>query len=106
MGGGCGGVVLKLACAGLNGPTGPNGLACEWKCAEITSDDGVGLCVFNLPGIADAENTGTESNFTETTLKWAAECDVVAWVTNVRTCFLTSASRATRQSSSSSASCS
>ena len=70
-------------------PNGPNGPACEWKCAEITSDDGVGLCVVDLPGVADAENTGTELNFTETTHKWAAECDVVAWVTDVRTCFLT-----------------
>jgi hypothetical protein len=70
------------------GPVGPLGLT-EWKCAEITSDDGVALCVVDLPGVADAENTGTESNFTEMTLKWAAECDVVVWVTDVRTCFLT-----------------
>ena len=61
----------------------------EWKCAEITSDDGVGLCVVDLPGVADAENTGTESNFTEMTLNWAAQCDVVVWVTDVRTCFST-----------------
>ncbi|NDD75764.1 MAG: hypothetical protein EBZ40_12450 [Gammaproteobacteria bacterium] len=47
------------------------------------------MCVVDLPGVADAENTGTESNFTEMTLKWAAECDVVVWVTDVRTCFLT-----------------
>jgi predicted GTPase len=70
-------------------PLGPIGLGCEWKCAEITSDDGVGLRVVDLPGVADAENTGTESNFTEMTLKWASECDVVVWVTDVRTCFLT-----------------
>jgi hypothetical protein len=69
--------------------TRPDDVAGDWKCAEITSDDGVALCVVDLPGVADAENTGTESNFTEMTLKWAAECDVVVWVTDVRTCFLT-----------------
>jgi hypothetical protein len=74
---------------GLSGLSGLSGLGCEWKCAEITSDDGVGLRVVDLPGVADAENTGTESNFTEMTLKWASECDVVVWVTDVRTCFLT-----------------
>ena len=64
--------------------------ACEWKRAEaLESDDGVRLCIGDLPGVADAENTGKESNFTDLTLKWAATCDVVVWVTDVRTCFLT-----------------
>ena len=64
--------------------------ACEWKRAErLESDDGVRLCIVDLPGVADAENTGNESNFTDLTLKWAAICDVVVWVTDVRTCFLT-----------------
>lgn len=64
--------------------------ACEWKRAEgLESDDGVRLCIVDLPGVADAENTGTESNFTELTLKWASICDIVVWVTDVRTCFLT-----------------
>lgn len=68
----------------LNGLNGLSGLACEWKCAEITSDDGVALCVIDLPGVADAENTGLEGNFTEMTLNWASECDVV--VCGSRTC--------------------
>ena len=66
------------------------GLDCEWKHADnLRSDDGVSLCIVDLPGVADAENTGKESNFTELTQKMAAWCDVVVWVTDVRTCFLT-----------------
>jgi hypothetical protein len=56
----------------------------------MRSDDGVALCVVDLPGICDAENTGKEENFTELTMQWAAHCDVIVWVTDVRTCFLTS----------------
>ena len=66
------------------------GVKCEWKKANMRSDDGVSLCVVDLPGICDAENTGTESNFTDLTMQWAAHCDVIVWVTDVRTCFLTS----------------
>jgi hypothetical protein len=66
------------------------GLDCEWKHADnLRSDDGVSLCIVDLPGVADAENTGKESNFTELTQKMAAWCDVIVWVTDVRTCFLT-----------------
>jgi hypothetical protein len=63
---------------------------CDWKRATMRSDDGVALCVVDLPGICDAENTGKEENFTELTMQWAAHCDVIVWVTDVRTCFLTS----------------
>ena len=66
------------------------GVKCEWKKANMGSDDGVALCVVDLPGICDAENTGTERNFTDLTMQWAAHCDVIVWVTDVRTCFLTS----------------
>ena len=65
-------------------------IGCDWKRADVRSDDGTALCVVDLPGICDAENTGSESNFTELTIKWAASCDVIMWVTDVRTCFLTS----------------
>ena len=65
-------------------------LKCGWKRATMRSDDGVALCVVDLPGICDAENTGKEDNFTELTMQWAAHCDVIVWVTDVRTCFLTS----------------
>jgi hypothetical protein len=65
-------------------------LKCGWKRATMRSDDGVALCVVDLPGICDAENTGKEENFTELTMQWAAHCDVIVWVTDVRTCFLTS----------------
>ena len=66
------------------------GMKCDWKRANMRSDDGISLCVVDLPGICDSENTGTESNFTDLTMQWAAHCDVVVWVTDVRTCFLTS----------------
>ena len=65
-------------------------LKCGWKRATMRSDDGVALCVVDLPGICDAENTGKEENFTDLTMQWAAHCDVIVWVTDVRTCFLTS----------------
>ena len=65
-------------------------MKCDWKCATMRSDDGVDLCVVDLPGICDAENTGSESNFTDLTMQWAAHCDVIVWVTDARTCFLTS----------------
>ena len=59
--------------------------------AALVSDDGVEFCAIDLPGIADAENTGSgaEGNFTALALKWASECDVVVWVTDARTAFLT-----------------
>ena len=66
------------------------GVKCDWKKANMRSDDGVSLCVVDLPGICDAENTGSESNFTDLTMQWTAHCDVIVWVTDVRTCFLTS----------------
>jgi hypothetical protein len=44
------------------GAVGAGGLQCEWKRADMKSDDGVSLCVVDLPGICDSENTGTESN--------------------------------------------
>jgi hypothetical protein len=59
--------------------------------AALVSDDGVEFCALDLPGIADAENTGSksETDFTALALKWASECDVVVWVTDARTAFLT-----------------
>jgi hypothetical protein len=59
--------------------------------AALVSDDGVEFGAIDLPGIADAENTGlsSEGNFTALALKWASQCDVVVWVTDARTAFLT-----------------
>jgi len=59
--------------------------------AALVSDDVVEFCAIDLPGIADAENTGSksETDFTALALKWASECDVVVWVTDARTAFLT-----------------
>jgi hypothetical protein len=57
----------------------------------LVSDDDVEFCAIDLPGIADAENTGSksETDFTALALKWASACDVVVWVTDARTAFLT-----------------
>ena len=73
------------------------GLECDWKQAEICSDDGVDMYVVDLPGVCDSENaaaSATESDFTKLTMQWAKQCDVIAWVTDVRTCFLTSHEKA------------
>lgn len=56
----------------------------------LKSDDGVPIQLLDLPGIADSENKGTEKNFNEMTKAWVVNSDVVFWVTDVRTAFLTS----------------
>jgi GTPase Era involved in 16S rRNA processing len=66
----------------------------QFKRARVVSDDGVEFQIIDLPGVADAENTGSEANFNALTLEWAAKCDVVLWVTDVRTCFLTTHEKA------------
>ena len=57
----------------------------------LVSDDGVEFCAIDLPGIAEAENTGSgsEGDFTALALKWASRCDVVVWVTDARTALMT-----------------
>lgn len=58
-----------------------------WHESELASDDGVELRAIDLPGITDAENEG--GTFDAMALEWAKRCDVVCWVSDVRTAFLT-----------------
>ncbi len=57
------------------------------KRMRLVSDDGVEFCAVDLPGIADAEDEVRE--FSDMTLDWARQCDVVVWVTDARTALLT-----------------
>ena len=58
-----------------------------WVETKLVSDDGVEFCAVDLPGICDAEDTS--GAFDAVTHEWAAMCDVVVWVTDARTAFLT-----------------
>ena len=58
-----------------------------WHESELVSDDGVEFRAIDLPGITDAENEG--GTFDAMALEWAKRCDVVCWVSDVRTAFLT-----------------
>ena len=59
----------------------------KWVRARLESDDGVEFCALDLPGICDAEDK--KGTFNKVTREWAAKCDVVVWVTDARTAFLT-----------------
>jgi len=57
---------------------------------DPVSDDGIRFSIVDLPGVADSENSKAEESFDEMTREYAAKCDVVCWVTDIRTAFLTS----------------
>ena len=59
----------------------------KWVQTKLESDDGVEFCALDLPGICDAEDAS--GAFDAVTLEWATKCDVVVWVTDARTAFLT-----------------
>ncbi len=59
----------------------------KWAASALRSDDGVEFCALDLPGMCDAEDTS--GSFDAVTHEWAAKCDVVVWVTDARTAFLT-----------------
>ena len=59
----------------------------KWVRTKLESDDGVEFCALDLPGICDSEDTS--GSFNKVTLEWASKCDVVVWVTDARTAFLT-----------------
>ena len=59
----------------------------KWVPTKLESDDGVEFCAVDLPGVCDAEDAS--GSFNEVTREWAAKCDVVVWVTDARTAFLT-----------------
>jgi GTPase Era involved in 16S rRNA processing len=59
----------------------------KWVPTKLESDDGVEFCALDLPGICDAEDASR--SFNKVTREWATKCDVVVWVTDARTAFLT-----------------
>jgi hypothetical protein len=59
----------------------------KWVRTKLESDDGVEFCAVDLPGICDVEDK--KGTFNKVTREWAAKCDVVVWVTDARTAFLT-----------------
>ena len=71
----------------LVGATNRIGASQKWVRTKLESDDGVEFCALDLPGICDTEDTS--GSFNKVTLEWASKCDVVVWVTDARTAFLT-----------------
>jgi len=53
------------------------------------SDDGIKISIIDLPGVADTENVGKENNFDEMTRTWVLNCDIVLWISDIQTAFLT-----------------
>jgi hypothetical protein len=59
----------------------------KWVPTKLESDDGVEFCAVDLPGVCDAEDAS--GSFDGVTREWAGKCDVVVWVTDARSAFLT-----------------
>ena len=59
----------------------------KWAPTKLQSDDGVEFCALDLPGICDAEDA--TGSFDAVTREWATKCDVVVWVTDAHSAFLT-----------------
>lgn len=58
------------------------------------SDDGVYYTILDLPGLADSENKGKEENFDKMSQQYVVKCDIVCWVTDIKTAFLTTHEKA------------
>ena len=56
---------------------------------NIRDDDDNPLIFLDLPGVADSENKGSEVNYDEMTQAWITNCDVILWLTDITTAFLT-----------------
>ena len=54
---------------------------------ELTSDDGVPYDILDFPGVADAEET--DNQFFDACVTWGLKCDVVCWVSDILTSFMT-----------------
>lgn len=68
----------------------------EWNVSEeqyrkklIVSDDGWEFNIVDLPGVADSENINTETNFNDLTNEWILKCDIIYWVSDIKTAFMT-----------------
>lgn len=53
----------------------------------LVSDDGVPFGLLDFPGVADIEDT--EDLFSAMSVKWGLACDVICWVSDIRTSFMT-----------------
>ncbi len=80
--GGCG-TTTEICLVGATNPLG----AQKWARTKLVSDDGVEFCALDLPGTCDAEDASR--GFKTATREWAPKCDVVVWVTDARSAFLT-----------------
>lgn len=68
-----------------------NTLECEnFIKKKLVSDDGIEYSIIDLPGLADAENIKEESDFTNLTFEVTKKCDIVLWVTDINSAFITS----------------
>ncbi len=56
---------------------------------SLTSDDGVPMTILDLPGLAAAENKGTEKNFNELTDAWITHSNIIFWVSDLKSAFMT-----------------
>lgn len=58
---------------------------------HIVCDSKIPFSILDMPGVADAENSSKSpsQNFDEMTSAWISHCDVVYWVTDINTAFLT-----------------
>jgi GTPase SAR1 family protein len=53
----------------------------------LVSDDGVPFSLLDFPGVADIEDTN--DLFSAMTIQWGLACDVICWVSDIRTSFMT-----------------
>jgi len=58
----------------------------------VISDDNYEFYILDLPGVADAENDKKEGelDFDKLTLQWITECNIICWVSDINTAFITS----------------
>lgn len=57
---------------------------------DFVSDDGIEYSVIDFPGMSDSENSSDEKNFNEITFEGIKHCNLVCWVTDINSAFLTS----------------
>jgi hypothetical protein len=58
--------------------------------ADVRSDDDVECNLLDLPGVADGQNASEALNFDALTLEWVVKADIVLWLSDSRTAFITS----------------
>lgn len=61
----------------------------QYRKKLIISDDGWEFNIVDLPGVADSENVNSEINFNQLTNECILKCDIIFWVSDIRTAFMT-----------------